>query len=277
LKNLIIILSLIVWPGILSAQQTDFNTVVLPVEMKAKDITEYLVQLGWLNNPDNNILQEEVKKTKDELKLVKKDWMKDFQVNFNLNQSNLARNPTLPKILWNPSGQAIRDIDGNPIAVTGTLYDRAGNVIPLKTSGGSAFYPKYNFLFTLNLGNLLSQKNKNQVKRHDIVIADHKINQQKLAIRAEVLTRYAQYKMAKEIVKSRSQIEQDASANKILVSELFKKDERTFEEYNKASSIYFEAKELRMKSEIEGLLAKIKLEEIIGMKWEQVNHPQKDM
>jgi outer membrane protein TolC len=276
LKNLFLFISFIVCAEITSAQQTDFNTVVLPVEMKAKDITEYLVQLAWQNNPDNSILQEKVKQTKDELKLVKKDWMKDFQLSFNLNQANLAQNPTLPQILWNPTGNPIRDIDGALIPITGSLYNRDGSTVPLKSSGGSAFYPKYNFLFTLNLGNLLSQKNKNQVKRHDIVIAEHKINQQKLSTRGEVLVRYAEYRMAKEIVKSRTQIEQDASANNVLVSELFKKDERTFEEYNKASSVFYEAKELRMKAEIDVLLAKIKLEEIIGLKWEQVAHPQKD-
>jgi outer membrane protein TolC len=276
LKNLVLLISIFVCVGVTSAQQTDFNNIVLPVETKAKDITEYLVQLAWLNNPDNSVLQEEVKKSKDELKLVKKDWMKDFQLSFNLNQSNLASNPDLPKFLWSQTGTPIRDIDGNQIPISTSLYNRDGSIVPLKTAGGSAFYPKYNFLFTLNLGNLLSQKNKNQVKRHDIVIADHRVNQQKLTIRGEVLMRYAQYKMAKEIVKSRAQIEQDANANNILVSELFKKDERTFEEYNKASSIYYEAKELRMKAEIDTLLAKIKLEEIIGLKWEQVNHPQKD-
>jgi Outer membrane efflux protein len=276
LKNLILLLFISACAGIASAQQTDFNNIVLPVESKAKDITEYLVQLAWLNNPNNSVLQEEVKKSKDELKLVKKDWLKDFQVNFNLNQSNLAKNPVLPQVLYNQLGTPIRDIDDNLIPISNSLYNSAGVAIPLKTAGGSAFYPKYNFLVTLNLGNLISQKNKNQVKRHDIVIADHRVNQQKLIMRGEVLMRYAQFKMAKEIVKSRTQIEQDANANNVLVSELFKKDERTFEEYNKASSIYYEAKELRMKAEIDSLLAKIKLEEIIGLKWEQVTHPQKD-
>ncbi len=259
-----------------SAQTTDFNTVIQPVDFKAKDFSEFLVQLAWLNQPENAIRQAEIKQAKDELRLVKKDWMKDIQMTVNLNEANLASSPTLPKLLYNNIGTPILDANNQTIPIGTVLFDDAGNPISLKSSGGSAFYPRYNFGMNINLGNILSQKNKNQIKQHDVKIAELKLNEQKLMLRAEVLTRFQQYKLSREILKSRTQVEQDANASFLLIKELYSKDERTFEDYNEASSAYFEARESRMKAEAEVMFAKIRLEEIVGLKWEQVQHPQKD-
>ncbi|MCC6282241.1 MAG: hypothetical protein IT262_16680, partial [Saprospiraceae bacterium] len=44
-----------------SAQQTDFDLIVQPVDTKARDFSEYLVQLAWTNWPEGAIALEEVK------------------------------------------------------------------------------------------------------------------------------------------------------------------------------------------------------------------------
>ncbi len=222
--------------SILHAQQTDFDFVVQPVEAKARDFSEYLVQLAWLNSPESAIAQDEVKVAQDEAKNTRKEWMRDVQATFNLNEANL------------------RGVD----------------------SLGNVFFPRYNFGVSVNLFNIVSQGNKNKISKREIKIAEHKVNQRKLAIRAETLSRYASFKLAREIVKTRTLMEQEVYTNFVLVQQLYKTDEKTFEEYIASSSAYYQAQEARMKAENDVLLAKYQIEEIIGLKWEQVQHPDKD-
>lgn len=220
---------------ILNAQQTDFDFVVQPVEAKARDLSEYLVQLAWLNNPESAIVQDEVKIAQDEAKNTRKEWMRDVQATFNLNEANL------------------RGVD----------------------SLGNVFFPRYNFGVSVNLYNILSQGNKNKIGKREIRIAEHKVNQRKLEIRAETLSRYANFKLSREIVKNRTLAEQEVYTNFVLIQQLYKTDEKNFEEYINASSAYYKAQEARMQAENDALLAKYRLEEMIGLKWEQVQHPEK--
>ena len=222
--------------GLLSAQQTDFDAVIIPVETKARDFSEYLVQLAWLNQPESAIAQDEVKNAQDEAKNTRKEWMRDVQANFNLNEGNL------------------QGADGS----------------------GNVYFPRYNFGVGLNLYSLTSQKSKNDIGKRDIRIAEHKVNQRKLEIRSETLQRYALYKLAKSLYKTRTLAEQEANANYLVIQQLYKTDEKTFEEYTTASVAYYAAQEARMKAETDVMLAKISLEEMIGLKWEQVQHPAKE-
>ncbi|MBV6442388.1 MAG: hypothetical protein DYG98_06840 [Haliscomenobacteraceae bacterium CHB4] len=222
--------------GLLSAQQADFDAVVIPVETKARDFSEYLVQLAWLNQPESSIAQDEVKNAQDEAKTTRKEWMRDVQASFNINEGNLKG-----------AGE-----DGN------------------------VFFPRYNFGVGINLFNVASQKGKNTVAKRDIRIAEHKVNQRKLEIRAETLQRYALYKLARELYKTRTIAEQEVNANYLVIQQLYKTDEKTFEEYTTASAAYYAAQEARLKAETDVMLAKINLEEMIGIKWEQVQHPAKD-
>lgn len=221
--------------GLLSAQQANFDAVVIPVETKARDFSEYLVQIAWLNQPESAIAQEEVKNAHDEAKNTRKEWMRDVQATFNLNEGNL------------------RGADDN----------------------GNIFFPRYNFGLGLNLYNITSQKSKNTIGKRDIKIAEHRVNQRKLEIRAETLQRYALYRLAKELFKTRTLAEQEASASYLLIQQLYKNDEKTFEEYTTAATAYYQAQEARLKAETDVTLAKISLEEMLGIKWEQVQHPGK--
>lgn len=218
------------------AQQTNYDVIIQPVDTKARDFSEYLVQLAWLNRPESSIAQTEADNKRDLARNTKKEWMRDVQASFNLNETNLRSPDTL----------------------------------------GNVFFPRYNFGVTLNLYNILSQKDKNDIARRDIQIAESRINSQKLEIRAETLTRLAQYRLAKEILKTRALVEQELRSSFVLIEQLYKTDEKTFDEYSTASGAYFQAQEGRIRAETDLMLAKIKLEEIIGLRWEQVQHPNKD-
>ncbi len=221
---------------LLPAQQTDYDLIIQPVDAKARDFSEFLVQLAWLNSPEGAIAQEGVKNALSEEKNTKKEWMRDVQATFNLNESNL-RSP-----------------------------DTSNNV----------FFPRYNFGITLNLYNILSQKEKNKISKGEIKVAEYKVNQRKLEIRSETLSRYTSFKLAKEILKNRTLVEQDMNATFILIQQLYKNDEKTLEDYTTASAAYFAAQEARIRAESDIQIAKFRLEEMIGLKWEQVQHPAKE-
>ena len=235
-KNFLTLSILLGLNGLLSAQQADFDAIIIPVETKARDFSEYLVQLAWLNQPESAIAQDEVKNAHDEAKNTRKEWMRDVQANFNINEGNLQG------------------------------VDESGNI----------YFPRYNFGVGLNLYSLTSQKSKNNVGKRDVLIAEHRVNQRKLEIRAETLQRYALYKLAKALYKTRTLAEQEANANYLVIQQLYKTDEKTFEEYTTASATYYAAQEARLKAETDVMLAKIGLEEMIGIKWEQVQHPAKE-
>lgn len=235
-KNILTLSILLGLNSLSSAQQADFDAVIIPVENKARDFSEYLVQLAWLNQPESAIAQFEVKNAQDDAKNTRKEWMRDVQASFNINEANLQG------------------------------ADESGNV----------YFPRYNFGVGLNLYNLTSQKSKNNIGKRDVQIAEHQVNQRKLEIRAETLQRFALYKLAKALYKTRTLAEQEANANYLVIQQLYKTDEKTFEEYTTASAAYYTAQEARLKAETDVMLAKISLEEMIGIKWEQVQHPAKE-
>lgn len=282
------------------AQQTDFNRVVQPVEMKAKDFREYLIQLAWVNNPDNQILSKEIDIAKEELKITKKDWLKDLQVTSNLNEANI-------KPLFNRNASDATTVNsselvnnGLPIVTTNTttvtkpngttettvettsqLVNNGKPTVRSQTSTttgagtDNVFFPRYNVGINLNLGTILTQKGKNSIRQREVLITEDRLNQQKLAIRAETLVRYEQLLAAYEIYKTRVQVEQDAKSNYILIGTLYKTDEKTFVDYNEASSTYQTAVEARIKADTEKRVALYRLEEIIGVTWDQVKHSAK--
>lgn len=236
----------IVWIGyvqVAHAQLTDYNQIVQPTETKARTLPEYLVQLAWLNNPNGKAAELEVRNAQDDAKNVRKEWMRDVQATFNLNEANLRRKKADP-----------RDTLG--------LTD-------------NVFFPRYNVGINLNMYNILSQKNKNQISRRNVDIAQFSVQEKMLTVRAETLMRYEKFKLAKEIQKTRVQMEQEANSSFVLIQQLYKSDEKTYDDYNKASTALFQAKEARLKADTDVTLAKLMLEEIIGLHWEQVQHPEK--
>lgn len=235
-KHIIPLLLLLVSGYWANAQQTDFDAVIQPVDTKARDIAEYIVQLAWLNYPESAISQAEVKVAQSDNKNVRKEWMRDAQASFNLNESNLRG------------------------------ADTSGNV----------FFPRYNIGLTLNLYNILSQKEKSKIGGYRVDIAEHRMNQRKLEIRAEALRRWSNFKLSREIVKERTLVEQELNNTYIIVQQLYKSDEKTLEEYTTASAAYYQAREARIRAVADMEQAKYQLEEIIGLKWEQVQHPGKE-
>ncbi len=218
------------------AQQTDFDAVIQPIDTKAREFSEYLVQLAWQNYPESAIAQGELLNARSDNKNIKKEWMRDVQASFNLNESNL------------------RGVD----------------------TFGNVFFPRYNIGVTMNLYSILTQKEKSKIGHQRVDIAGHKVNQRKLEIRAETLQRWANFRLSRDILKERALVEQEFNNTFIIVQQLYKSDEKTLEEYTTASAAYYQAREARIRAATDQELAKYQLEEIIGLRWEQVQHPAKE-
>ncbi|MFK7907635.1 MAG: TolC family protein [Chitinophagales bacterium] len=213
------------------AQRTNFDKIVMPLEQMARDYKEALVQLAWVNNPDNKVLEHEVNIAEIDKKSAKTIWLENVQASFNLNEGNFR------------SDSAI---------------------------GGNLFFPKYNFSASISLGSLFKTSHETKRAEQKLDIAHHKVNQRKLQIRAETLTRYEDYLMTIEMLKLRTQAVEDFYATYLALSKKFKESRASLEEYNQASSTYYTALENKLRSESEVAVAKISLEEMIGVRLEEV-------
>jgi outer membrane protein TolC len=216
--------------------RTNFESVVAPLDSPATEFQEFLVQLAWINNPEGAIAMSELLNAGDAVANVRKEWMRDVQLTFNLNEAN----------------------------VTGA-DDPSGNI----------FFPRYNASINLNLYNIASQKKKNSISQREITIAEQKVKAQKMAVRAQTLLLYQSFLLSKKVVENRSLVEQEYRNAYVLTEQQYRTDEKSFNEFMEASTAYFKAQEERMKSETEALQAQLKLEEIIGLLWSQVLHPGK--
>ncbi|MEZ4885983.1 MAG: TolC family protein [Chitinophagales bacterium] len=215
----------------IQAQRTNFDRIVIPTDQITRDYKEALVQLAWVNNPDNKVLEHEVNIAEIEKKAAKWTWADNVQASFNLNEGNFQK-------------------ETDP--------------------GGNLFFPKYNFSASVSIGSLLRTSSETKKAEQQLDIAHHRVNQRKLQIRAETLKRYEDYLTAVEMLKLRTQAVEDFYATYLAVTKKFKESRSSLEEYNQASTTYYTALENKLRGESDVELAKISLEEIIGVKLEEV-------
>ncbi len=234
-----------------AAQVANFDRIIVPVDQKAKDFSEYLVQLAWVNNPAVKVLDYKKEAAASEVKLAKKTWL----------------NAVSPSVSYSRQ----------PLPLTKPRYN---NATPQQLVGFDLDKYLYNNLVTpslgLNLGVLFSNGNQTSIARQNLKIAEADIDAQKLAIRATTLEHYQLFRLSLEILKARTQVEQDAKNNFDVMAQLFRTDAVKFADYNEAAKTYHEAVESRIKAESELQVSRLRLEEIIGVRWEDVNHPSKD-
>jgi len=241
----IILLSLLLLLSLDSfAQKVDFNKVVSPVETRARSFEEYLVQLAWNNQPANKVLDSELEIAKKDLELTHWDWTKDLSATFNYNEAHFI----------NDFG--FSDTGSDPII-------------------SSLVFPKFNFGATFNLGTLVLRKRQKLIDKEKIKIAEYGIDQEKLKVRAEILKRYENYLLAKEILKTRELAEEDAGQTKLVVQEMFKKDEASFDEFLQANTSFYSAQEATITAKSEIKQSIFLIEEMIGISFKDAERYNK--
>lgn len=71
-------------------QRANFDEIVQPVDKRAKEFKELLVQLAWLNNPMHDALKSEQLIADQNIEIEKRAWTRDITVSFNINEGNIA-------------------------------------------------------------------------------------------------------------------------------------------------------------------------------------------
>lgn len=219
------------------AQTVDFNTIVQPGDVRARDFEEYLVQLAWQNHPSNRILEFNKNIAEQKLKQTKNEFLEQSGVTFNLNQANLKG-----------------------------LFPN----LPIPDPGIPTFYPVWNMTAMLNLGLLTTRNNEIAIAKENIKISEAEINEQKLKIRLDILTLYRDYLTALEIYKSRIDAYESASTMRDYIKAQFEKNSVEFEDFTKSEDAFYRAEEAKIKAENEIAVKKLMIEEMTGVKWETI-------
>ena len=222
---------------------------VAPFEgVKPKDFEDYLVQLAWKNDNVQEGLYSEVNVRKEEIFLAKNDWTRNLTGAINMNESNF------PYFLTNYLGQ--------------TTY--LGKQIDLTKVNAGVNYPLWNLGFGVNFGDFIVRKSKVKIAREKEKIAEFDVLTRRQRIKAEVLTLYQNYLQAFEILKVRLLALDGAESTKVQIANLFSVNKAKFEDYNLANKAYYDALEAKLKANTDIKVATIRLEEVIGVKWENV-------
>lgn len=214
----------------------------------SRDFEEYLVQIAIANNPDLQAVTHKKEIDAQEILIAKKDWLKNSLVGLNVNESNL------PYFMVNTLG--VRSLFGREIDLA-----RIPNIVT---------YPLWNIGFGINISDMVNRKHKVKIAQERLKITDTEGVRRRTEIRAKVLQRYQKYLMAYEIYKIRLQALDIAETNQKNVTELFKVNKAKLDDYGSANKMYFDALEGKAKAEIDIKIARFDLEEVLGVKWEQV-------
>lgn len=232
-----LLLLLIMANNVAFAQKTTEPSVSIatPLDQRPRDFEDYLVQLAFRNNPNFTALNAGVAKVDAQIKAAKIDWFNGFSGNVGIAPRDSFIISQIPSL---PPGQRV--------------------------------YPGVNYGIGINFGPILTNRAKVKVIQQERIIAEAEVTKKQYELRAAVLTRYRKYQLSIEVLTARLQALETATTNKALITELFNSNKVDFEDLNRAESSYFAALEAKLTAETEVLLAKIDIEEIIGIRWDEV-------
>lgn len=194
------------------------------------DIREKLVSLA-LQNPQYEIADHNLNIMIYNIRIAKSGWLATLSAQGNVNEFTI-----FPKTAGN-----------NPI-----------------------YYPKYNFGLTIPFDIFSKVPNSIKIAKENYLIAQATRNDKFREIKAQVLTKYEDYLMAKQQLELQGQIRQDA----YILYQKFEKDFQDniikLEDFNKASAAWTTAQmqELTFRRNVN--VAKIELEKMIGIRLEDV-------
>jgi outer membrane protein TolC len=213
-------------------QNVDYNKIVLPEHTQTSDFGEKLVQIAWRNNPLNESYRRQVTMADLDVRANNATWLGIVKLTGNLNQFTL-----------NPGSD---------------IYGRA------------SFYPKYNVGATISLDEFFTRPYQTKKNKEMLMVAQANVNAQKLAIRNAVLKAYNEFLMREKVYKMQSQLLLDNETSHKLMEQRFKNGETTFENYSISLNNYSTLAIGHLESEKNYKNAKLDLEQLIGMRLEDV-------
>lgn len=212
------------------AQNVDYNKIILPDRVQSQDFGEKLVQLAWKNHPTNEILRRKLTIAELQVGRAPADWLNMITIQGNINEFN------------------IQSADPN---------------VPV-------FLPRYNFGLIVPLGIFVTNTNKAKQNQQLLSVANEELNVQKLEIRNMVLKAYNEYLMREKIFKIQSQQFSDKESGYKLIEKRFQNGETTFEVYTASQADLNRVSIQLLESDLDFKNAKLDLEQLIGVRLEDV-------
>jgi outer membrane protein TolC len=213
-------------------QYVDYNKIILPEGAQAGDFAEKLVQIAWRNHPDNEMFRRQVDVAGYDVKKSSAEWADIVHFRGNLNEYVL-----------NPGADQ---------------FSRA------------SFFPKYNISADISLGMFFQIPYNVKQNKERLMIAQTQVNSQKLLVRNQVLKAYNEYLMREKMFKIQSQLALDTETSHKLVEQKFKSGEITFETYSQSLTAFSAVTLSQLQAEKDFKNSKLDLEQLIGMKLEDV-------
>jgi len=134
----------------------------------------------------------------------------------------------------------------------------------------SSVFPQFGIGVTVNIGNIFSTPSKISQAEAELHASQASLNTQISYIRAEVKRRFAKYIQSVDLLKIRQRAVNDSESEMEYIKHKFEKGETTIDEYNKVLRSYTDNLQGKVTSEGDVLYSKISVEELIGMKLEDV-------
>lgn len=190
---------------------------------------EWLVQLAYDNYPGVKVRENEAQAARADIRLAQHEWLRAPGFNLGFNQGSTF-------------GE-----DGS------TGFDE------------NLLFPRVSIGASLNLYPIVATKAKVKGAEATYRARLFMLDQDKVALRREVLSRYRTYELALELHKVRAKMEEDSDAHYRLLDRLFRANEVEFKDYNDAYTTYQASIEARLQAAAQIDTARIALEELIGM------------
>jgi len=197
-------------------------------------LVDKLFDLAWVNYPQNRVKEHQAQKAFYSMKSSQYNWTESVIAQFNLNEANI-----------------------NPQA----------------TGAVNVFYPRYLVGLRLNLGTFVTNPMEAKRAREEYKASLSETDLQKVLLRNELAKKVEAYRLAKKILKLKTQALEESSTLQQVLKQKFQKSEISFEEYNNARISHLQQTENKLTAESEFNVSKIDLETLIGVKIESVRFP----
>lgn len=139
-----------------------------------------------------------------------------------------------------------------------------------KNTATTYVYPKYFFGLTVPLGLIFSRSSDIKVAKETVEIYKGREVEMAKNIKADVLTKYRQYKANEQLIALQNQLINDQQAMFMQVEQKFKDGTATIEAYNLASKEYNSEVVKAVNLQLQQDLLEIDIEKIIGIPLEDV-------
>ncbi len=215
-------------------QSIDYNKIILPDNAKDISIEERLVQIAWKNNPRTAMSANNVQSSTYQLRKAQWAWLDHLRFQGNLNEFTIkGRDETDP-------------------------------------ANRSNFYPRYNISLSFSLGTFVDIPLNSKIARQGLENDEEAVRLLKLQIRGDVLRRYLHYKTSKELFDIQKGYSDDLSAKFDLDKRKFNNGEITLNEYTNSKERLDNQQIKRITANDSYQQAKLDLEELLGLKLEEI-------